>query len=327
MGIISLFFVFVSIFTFIAETTDPFLHYITIPNSTYKENATSSYHPPANATAEENDSISNDDSHKYIKIESKHPVIFAIDMVCLTFFTLEYITRLIFSPRKCRFFISILSLVDVLAILPDYVELMVYSISPELQKDVTAVHYISILRVARVLRIFRLIRHVPGLWILVYTLRASVSELMLLVWFMVLGVLVFSSLIFFVDDRDKFQNIPEGFWWALITMTTVGYGDMYPTTHLGKIIGSFCAISGVLMIGFTVPALVNNFMLYYRHVQFAVQLETQCEEEKREQESRGVKENDVPYHKTVIPPLDSRNTKLEHESEPLMKQRNNNLEV
>ena len=227
-------------------------------------------------------------------------------MVCLGFFTVDYLARFISSPRKLNFIISFMQLVDLLAILPDYVELFVHSIDPELEKDVDAVDYISIIRVARVLRIFRLIRHVPGLWILVYTLRASLSELMLLVWFLVLGILLFASLIFFVDDKEKFTNIPEGFWWALITMTTVGYGDMYPTTLAGKIVGSFCALCGVLMIGFTVPALVNNFMLYYRHVQFAVQLENQCEEEKKALESnRKQMDENVLFHSEVLQPLDS----------------------
>ena len=324
LGVISLFFVFVSIFTFIAETTTPFQHFNLYPNSSYLEPNTSSYAPSVNGSIESINSTVGEEKYEYIKIETKHPVIFVIDMVCLAFFTAEYITRLVCAPRKIKFFFSILAIVDLLAILPDYIELLVYSFDPELQKDVTAVQYISILRIVRVLRIFRLIRHVPGLWILVYTLRASVSELMLLVWFLVLGVLVFSSLIYFVDDREQFKDIPQGFWWSLITMTTVGYGDMYPTTLIGKVVGSFCAISGVLMIGFTVPALVNNFMLYYRHVQFAVQLENQCEQERQEQEElgRNQKEQNIAFHSNFVP-LEAKSQKIKKESQPLMKAKNN----
>ena len=67
---------------------------------------------------------------------------------------------------------------------------------------------------------------------------------------------------------------------------------MYPKTLIGKVVDSFCAISGVLMIGFTVPALVNNIMLYYRQVQFAVQLENQCEQERQEKEEIGRNQTD-----------------------------------
>jgi voltage-gated potassium channel Kch len=86
-------------------------------------------------------------------------------------------------------------------------------------------------------------------------------------------VLIFSSLIYYADDRKTFTSIPHSFWWALITMTTVGYGDMYPVTEWGYVIGSLTAMSGLLMIGFSLPILVNNFIMYYQHVQFALEEE------------------------------------------------------
>ena len=301
-GIVSLCFVFVSIFSFIAETTPPFEYYTLHRNDSIHEGSTTTttYPPNTNGSIEHANVSNIAESDTHYKRKSKHPVIFSIDMICLAFFTLEYLARFICAPRKFHFFISFMALIDLLAIIPDYVELSAYAVNAELDQDINAVNYVSVIRVARVLRIFRLVRHVPGLWILVYTLRASFSELMLLVWFLILGILLFASLIFFVDDKDKFSNIPEGFWWALITMTTVGYGDMYPTTFMGKIVGSLCAVCGVLMIGFTVPALVNNFMLYYSHVQFALQLENQCEEQKKaDKEISDRNKENVPLHVVV----------------------------
>lgn len=68
-------------------------------------------------------------------------------------------------------------------------------------------------------------------------------------------------------------------------MTTVGYGDMYPVTELGYVVGSFTALSGLLMIGFSVPVLVNNFIMYYKHLEFAIiDEEARDEEEKKEEE-------------------------------------------
>ena len=178
---------------------------------------------------------------------------------------------------------SLMGVVDILAIVPDYVQFIVYAIHPEMRYDGN-INYIAILRVARVLRIFRLIRHVPGLWILFYTLKSSFKELLLMIVFLIVGMLIFSSLIYFVDDRETFKSIPHSFWWSLITMTTVGYGDMYPVTELGYVVGSFTALSGLLMIGFSVPVLVNNFIMYYKHLEFAINDEEASDEEEKDEE-------------------------------------------
>jgi hypothetical protein len=165
-----------------------------------------------------------------------------------------------------------MGLIDLFALLPDYIHLIMVTIDPTLVNSSSA-KIITILKITRILRIFRLVRHVPGLWILIYTLKASLQELFLMVAFLCVGMLIFSSLIYYADDRKTFTSIPHSFWWALITMTTVGYGDMYPVTEWGYVIGSLTAMSGLLMIGFSVPILVNNFIMYYQHVQFALEEE------------------------------------------------------
>ena len=89
-------------------------------------------------------------------------------------------------------------------------------------------------------------------------------------------------------------------------MTTVGYGDMYPHTVLGKFVGSVCALSGLLTIGFAVPALVNNFMLYYKHVQFAIEAERQAANNKgceREVSMINMVREDIKHKNNEIEPL------------------------
>jgi len=82
------------------------------------------------------------------------------------------------------------------------------------------------------------------------------------------SMVVFSSLMYIVEHRVSgtlFPNIPIGFWYTVITMTSVGYGDMFPITTLGYVIGVMCSLFGVLLLALIVPAVSESFILYYNH--------------------------------------------------------------
>lgn len=131
--------------------------------------------------------------------------------------------------------------------------------------DVT--RFVQILRILRIARIFKMARHSVGLQTLAYTFKHSSSELGLLLLLLIMGMTLFSSLVYFAEETDStshFRSIPEGFWWAIITMTTVGYGDMYPTTPFGKLIGCLCCTSGIIFIALPIPTIVGNFSQFYK---------------------------------------------------------------
>lgn len=186
-----------------------------------------------------------------------------LEIAFISWFTFEYLVRLIASPQKWEFVRSFLNVIDLLAILPFYVEL---GLKNSNQQNFSLA-FLRILRLVRVFRIFKLSRHSSGLQILGLTLKKSLRELGLLIFFLVIGVVIFSSMIYYAENGDEetlFSSIPDAFWWALVTMTTVGYGDMYPKTLWGKLVGSGCALCGVLAIALPVPVIVSNFDAIYK---------------------------------------------------------------
>ena len=158
-----------------------------------------------------------------------------------------------------------------MAIIPYYVTLGAVLVDSEHSaggsSHAMSLAILRVVRLVRVFRIFKLSRHSKGLQILGQTIRASMRELGLLIFFLMICVVLFSSAVYFAEadlnDESHFRSIPDAFWWAVVTMTTVGYGDMRPISAWGKLVGSMCAIAGVLTIALPVPVIVSNFNYFY----------------------------------------------------------------
>ncbi|XP_078077212.1 potassium voltage-gated channel subfamily A member 1-like [Mustelus asterias] len=201
---------------------------------------------------------------------------FIVETVCIVWFSFELLVRFFACPSKAAFFRDIMNMIDIVSILPYFITLGTELAHQEANgQQAMSFAILRTIRLVRVFRIFKLSRHSKGLQILGHTLRASMRELGLLIFFLFIGVILFSSAVYFAeadDPKSQFTSIPDAFWWAVVTMTTVGYGDMKPITVGGKIVGSLCAIAGVLTIALPVPVIVSNFNYFYHR-------ETESEEQ------------------------------------------------
>lgn len=193
---------------------------------------------------------------------------FIIETVCIVWFTSELLVRFAAAPDHVAFFLNAMNIIDLLAIAPYFITLAtIFADEGRSNNQAMSLAVLRVIRLVRVFRIFKLSRHSKGLQILGQTIRASMRELGLLVFFLFICVILFSSAVYFAESNPSheshFKSIPDAFWWAVVTMTTVGYGDMRPTNAWGKIVGSMCAIAGVLTIALPVPVIVSNFNYFY----------------------------------------------------------------
>ncbi|XP_003963640.1 voltage-gated potassium channel regulatory subunit KCNG1 [Takifugu rubripes] len=200
--------------------------------------------------------------------------IFIVETVCVAWFSLEFTLRFIQDRRKITFLRQPLNLIDVVAILPYYITLLVDSTSTGERKLGSGSSYLDkvglvlrVLRALRILYVMRLARHSLGLQTLGLTARRCTREFGLLVLFLCVAIALYSPLLYLIENEmattQEFTSIPATYWWAVITMTTVGYGDMVPRTIPGQVVALSSILSGILLMAFPVTSIFHTFSRSY----------------------------------------------------------------
>jgi voltage-gated potassium channel len=187
-----------------------------------------------------------------------HPLFVGIELLSIYIFTLEYVLRVwscVENRRyrrpfwgRIRFMFSPLALIDLLAVLPFYLSIGLLDL--------------RFLRLVRLLRLLKVTRYVRALHVIGQVVRRKRAELLVTLGMIGLILLLVSSVMYSIESvaqPDKFGSIPDTMWWGVATLTTVGYGDVYPITPAGKVFSSIIAVLGLGLFAIPTGILASGF--------------------------------------------------------------------
>jgi len=168
-------------------------------------------------------------------------VFFILEWVFTILFSLEYILRIVSIRKPISYIFSFYGIIDLLAVIPTYLSLFV-----------TGGQYLIVIRIFRLLRIFRILklnRYMGASRFLWSSIINSRYKIGVFLWFVMTIIIIMGAVMYIVEGpQNGYRNIPESIYWAIVTLTTVGYGDISPQTAAGKAIASLIMIIGYSII-------------------------------------------------------------------------------
>ena len=189
-------------------------------------------------------------------------VLYLLEVVSVVLFTVEYVLRLWTARYRrpgqgglagaLRFAVSPAGLIDLLAIVPFYLPLIGVDL-----------RFVRVLRIARFLRLLKLGRYLRSVSLFGKVLRERRDELLITVMMTALVLLVASILMYYIEGEaqsDKFPNILSSLWWAVVTLTTIGYGDVVPVTGWGRLLSGLVAVMGIGLVAVPTGIVSSGFI-------------------------------------------------------------------
>jgi len=221
-----------------------------------------------------------------------NPVFFQIEVLVTLLFTLEFVLRLLASDNIAHFFMNGFNIIDLLAILPGYVEMVRRPTNGGATHAMMSLRMIRLMWVARILRLLKVTRH-SKLSVIILAVLTKVWHSSIIVVVMLLGALtlVSASLLYLVEsDRCEelgvqctgFDSIPAASWFAIVTATTVGYGDRVPATLAGKMIAGATCVAGVMSLAMAGALLSFDFAEQFREQRASRHLQARRQSEDME---------------------------------------------
>jgi len=187
------------------------------------------------------------------RIEEEYgTLLYIAEWIFTILFTIEYILRIYSAPNRKKYIFSFMGIVDLLAIIPTYL-MFIYP----------PIRYLLDIRVIRLIRIFRILKltnYVRGAYTMQIALRSSRPKIVVFLLSIFIVVIIVGTLMYIIEGpANGFENIAESIYWAIITLTTVGYGNILPATILGKMLAAFIMILGYAVIAVPTGIVSSEF--------------------------------------------------------------------
>ncbi|XP_054646496.1 potassium voltage-gated channel subfamily V member 2-like isoform X2 [Dunckerocampus dactyliophorus] len=198
-----------------------------------------------------------------------------VEIVTIVFFACEYLIRLATTPNIKLFVKSGLNFVDMVAVMPYFVQIIAEAVmgTDDAQEDLGTLasvsklsHVLKVVKLLRIFRILKLARHSTGMRAFGFTLRQCYQQACCILLFIAMGIFTFSALLHSAEretEDSPISSIPYAWWWAAVSISTVGYGDVVPVTILGRIVAFGCISFGIILNGMPISFLFNKFSDYY----------------------------------------------------------------
>jgi voltage-gated potassium channel len=172
---------------------------------------------------------------------SYHDYFVQAEWIFTLVFSIEYLLRIYSSPQPVKYILSFYGVIDLLAILPTFLGLIF--------DQSTFMLTIRAMRLLRMFRVFKLGRYLSEASLLIKALQGSLYKIVVFFGVVLTLVLILGSLLYFIEgEANGFTSIPQSIYWAIVTITTVGYGDIAPATVLGKVLASVAMLTGYSII-------------------------------------------------------------------------------
>ncbi|CAF1075298.1 unnamed protein product [Rotaria sordida] len=199
---------------------------------------------------------------------------FIIQAICIGFFTIEFLVRILSTPSLLNFIKSLMNWIDLMAIIPFFITLAIRLVSRHSgmnSRIYVNLRFLTILRVARIFKFYRVFKSMKSFRVLSTAITESLLDFLIMTIILSVFGFLFGTVAYYVENHansQAFDSIFKAAYWGTITITSVGYGDITPITPIGRIISCLCGLVGAATIGMLVSVLVDRYQRIYARTLF-----------------------------------------------------------